>query len=244
MKTIEEIRTERRNETKSIKKALEDAGYVAKVGHGRGSAWGWIYVSVVGTWTYLEWSKEHNDRVYAAIKKTAGREHLHDDGMTDYYVENISLDYSQRPITPEECAGMLWGALEAKRAATLEYLAILEDNQITEGRRVEVLRADLETLAHALRQDLPRPDPETDARVKELNDEIQTLIDANGADLKDAQRLTTLRGPVALGYHYLEDCAKSYRLCADRLDEIRANIDGRLMAISEKKVAIERLVGA
>ena len=37
---------DRKIETKTVKKALESAGYLAKVHHGNGTAWGWLTVSL------------------------------------------------------------------------------------------------------------------------------------------------------------------------------------------------------
>jgi hypothetical protein len=39
--------TDRKNETKEVKAALAAAGIKAKVGHGTGTAWGWLDVRVV-----------------------------------------------------------------------------------------------------------------------------------------------------------------------------------------------------
>ena len=37
---------ERRQETKEVKTALAKAGIKARVGHGRGTSWGWLYITV------------------------------------------------------------------------------------------------------------------------------------------------------------------------------------------------------
>lgn len=36
----------RRQETKMVKAALYDAGIKARVGHGSGTSWGWLYITV------------------------------------------------------------------------------------------------------------------------------------------------------------------------------------------------------
>lgn len=81
--------------TKRVKKALQAAGYRnLSVTHGTGTAYGWIQVVIYGP----KETREEYDKVYAITKKAAGREHLHDDIMTDYFIENISVDFrEQRP---------------------------------------------------------------------------------------------------------------------------------------------------
>ena len=37
---------ERRQETKAVKRALKAADINAKVGHGKGTAWGWLYIEI------------------------------------------------------------------------------------------------------------------------------------------------------------------------------------------------------
>ena len=37
---------DRRQETKAVKAALKAAGITAKVGHGTGTSWGWLYIEV------------------------------------------------------------------------------------------------------------------------------------------------------------------------------------------------------
>lgn len=37
---------ERKAETKAVKKALLAAGIKARVGHGQGTSWGWLYITI------------------------------------------------------------------------------------------------------------------------------------------------------------------------------------------------------
>ena len=88
-------------ETRAVKKALIAAGYKGcSVTRGYGSARGWIYVGIRDRpQTQAEYEK-----VYAIVKRAAGRENLHDDGMTDYFIENISVDFSYYPKgDPKKC---------------------------------------------------------------------------------------------------------------------------------------------
>jgi len=40
------MRLERKQETKAVKQALQKVGINARVGHGRGTAWGWLEINV------------------------------------------------------------------------------------------------------------------------------------------------------------------------------------------------------
>jgi len=88
--------SDRVNETTAVRRSLKAAGYTAKVGHGRGTAWSWIYVNVTGPWTWDEFSRDHESKAYAIIKHAAGRDNRHNDSQTDYFCENILLEYKKR----------------------------------------------------------------------------------------------------------------------------------------------------
>ena len=91
-----------KEETKAVKKALIAAGYAGcSVKRGYGSARGWIYVGIRDR---PETRAEH-DKVYAIAKIAAGRENRHDDITTDYFCENIAVDFSYYPPgNPKTCA--------------------------------------------------------------------------------------------------------------------------------------------
>ena len=79
-------------ETKAAKKALKDAGIaVTSCKHGTGSVYGWIYVVIDGPY-----DKALETKAYQIVKVASGRENRHDDGMTDYYCENISIEFTRR----------------------------------------------------------------------------------------------------------------------------------------------------
>ena len=41
---------ERKQETTAVKRALAEAGYVASVKHGTGTAWGWLHIKLDREW--------------------------------------------------------------------------------------------------------------------------------------------------------------------------------------------------
>lgn len=90
--------------TKNVKIALKNAGIKANVSHGRGTAYGWIYVKV----QELMETPELDKKVYAIAKIASGRENRHDDITTDYFCENISVDFKVRPVRKhcEVCGGI------------------------------------------------------------------------------------------------------------------------------------------
>lgn len=92
------INQARLDENRKVRAALKAAGFSkVKVGHGRGTAYGWIHATVIGKWTHREWHDRLRGVAYSAIKIASGRQDRHDDLMTDYFCENISLDYKQEP---------------------------------------------------------------------------------------------------------------------------------------------------
>jgi hypothetical protein len=87
------------DETKAAKKALVAAGYQCSVKKGVGSCRGWIHVAIRDR----RETREEYDRVRAIVKKASGRENLHDDSTTDYFCEDISIEFSYRENIPATC---------------------------------------------------------------------------------------------------------------------------------------------
>lgn len=80
------------DETKAAKKALRDAGIAVKsCRHGTGTVYGWIYVLIDGPY-----DRALEDRAYQIVRVTSGRENRHDDPMTDYFCENIEIEFTRR----------------------------------------------------------------------------------------------------------------------------------------------------
>jgi hypothetical protein len=77
-------------EIAAVRKALKenDIPFVS-CKRGRGTAWGWINVEVKEVMTDARYRA-----VYQIIKKAAGRENLHDDIQSDYFIENISVTFT------------------------------------------------------------------------------------------------------------------------------------------------------
>jgi hypothetical protein len=50
---------ERKEETKAVKEALAKAGIKSRVGHGRGTAWGWLEINI-GSNPHAHASEEYN----------------------------------------------------------------------------------------------------------------------------------------------------------------------------------------
>ena len=88
-----------KDQTKAAKKALRDAGYECSVRKGSGSERGWIRVAIRDR----RETREEYDRVYAIVKKAAGRENCHDDSTTDYFCENIDVEFSYRENIQARC---------------------------------------------------------------------------------------------------------------------------------------------
>jgi hypothetical protein len=87
-------------ETRETKRALIAAGYQnCSVRKGSGSARGWIYAAIRDR----PETREEYEKVYAIVKKASGREDLHDDIRTDYFCENISIEFSYRPYIQKIC---------------------------------------------------------------------------------------------------------------------------------------------
>ncbi len=94
-----------KQETKEVKKALKAAGYpVISVTRGRGTAWGWITTVIDDYESKIVNGKlvSQYSEVYAIVKHAAGRDNRHDDRMTDYFCENLSVEFT-RQHTCSEC---------------------------------------------------------------------------------------------------------------------------------------------
>lgn len=76
-----EIKAARKAETKSVKAALKAAGFDVRVGHGRGTVWGWLDVSV----NNKGFTQGDNQRICEIARKASGRE-----GRA---AENISVNF-------------------------------------------------------------------------------------------------------------------------------------------------------
>ena len=86
-----EVREKRQRETKAVKQALVRGGFPAvSVGHGRGTAWGWIDVSL-----HEPYNAERFDLARGIVLKASGREERakQDDPLTDYNASNICVDF-------------------------------------------------------------------------------------------------------------------------------------------------------
>jgi hypothetical protein len=88
-----------KDQTKAAKKALVDAGYECSVKKGQGSERCWIIVAIRDR----RETREEYDKVRAIVKKASGRENLHDDSTTDYFCEDISIEFSYRENIPATC---------------------------------------------------------------------------------------------------------------------------------------------
>jgi len=85
-----------KEETKLVKSALKTAGYNARVGHGKGTAYGWIKVSIKGPETWEEFHKSGEyGKVHDIIQHAAKRDHLVDDIQTDLFMVCINVSYEQ-----------------------------------------------------------------------------------------------------------------------------------------------------
>ena len=63
---------ERLAETKEVKRALIEAGYTGgRVGHGRGTAWGWLHIKC-DMLTGQTWQQKHTE-VEAIARRVSGR---------------------------------------------------------------------------------------------------------------------------------------------------------------------------
>jgi len=68
-------------------------------GHGTGTAYGWIHVTVTypdGEYTENSYNYQRHDermRIYFLIKNIVGRGDRQDDSQSDYFCENILLDF-------------------------------------------------------------------------------------------------------------------------------------------------------
>lgn len=63
------IQKTHREETKAVKAALKAAGIeFVKVGHGTGTAWGWLHIKLAG-----EWSSARNAEAVRVVKAATGR---------------------------------------------------------------------------------------------------------------------------------------------------------------------------
>jgi len=57
-----------REETKAVKEALSKAGFKARVGHGSGTAWGWLEIYPIG-----KWGTSTRGKVLRLIQQVTGR---------------------------------------------------------------------------------------------------------------------------------------------------------------------------
>lgn len=160
------------SETLAAKRALKAAGYeVVSCRFGRGTARSWIECRVTGPWTESEFRDTHYSRVYGIVKHAAGRDHLHDDTMTDLFVEQITLDYVPRPPTDEEYAAMSADALDARIDGLRRDLGRMKDYGVTGGVRVEMMKTDL-ARAEAAQAAAWEPIPYADgARDRDVEDD-------------------------------------------------------------------------
>jgi hypothetical protein len=75
---------------------LKYPGYkIAENSHGRGTACGWIHVTIIHNHTFVDDDQRWRISriVYQDIKNAVGRGDLHDDSMTDYFCENILFQF-------------------------------------------------------------------------------------------------------------------------------------------------------
>ena len=76
MKEKTEDIMERNLETKIVKAALKEAGINCRVGHGKGTSWGWLYV-------FIDRSTDH-DTVLSIVQGVTGR-HGNYDGRINIF---------------------------------------------------------------------------------------------------------------------------------------------------------------
>ena len=94
-----ENRDKGETDTQKVKKALKAAGYpVTSVTRGTGTASNWINVKIDD---YESKINEHGRMVsqqgaaYSIVKHSAGRDDCHDDTQTDYFCENIIVNFTK-----------------------------------------------------------------------------------------------------------------------------------------------------
>lgn len=74
---------DRKQETKIVKDALKNAGIPAKVGHGKGTAWGWLHINIgeaskrngvnLETRQYTQEEQALHDKVIKIAMEATGR---------------------------------------------------------------------------------------------------------------------------------------------------------------------------
>ncbi len=110
----------REAETIAVKNALIQAGYTnLTVGHGRGTARGWIEIVLYGNYTHDDYL-----RAYAIAKHAAGRDNRHDDISSDYFVENIQVEIrpaSDRPGPRPKAKFSTKGAVEVVKDEAKQF---------------------------------------------------------------------------------------------------------------------------
>jgi hypothetical protein len=140
------------SETTAARRALKAAGYeVVRCKFGRGTARSWIEVTIVGAFTENGFRRNHQSQAYAIVKHAAGRDHLHDDLMTDLFLEQINLDYVPRLPTADEYAAMSRADLEAREEELRDQLTRWEQYHVFDGPRYNHVKTDLEATVQALK---------------------------------------------------------------------------------------------